>query len=251
MVQQIVVASIQTQPKLLDVRANLANALQLTFEASAKGARVIVLPELCTSGFVLRSSREAADCAQDKNGYMTEMFMSITNRFNCHVVFGYVESCRGNLYNSAAIVGPHGLEANVQKHNLFGPDAIWAESSEQVFPTVITEAGRLGALICSDITNKPRQSFPGNVEAPFYHKGSVDTIALLTSWGGRDYAYPDAEWVNLGESLDCNVIVSNRVGKERDMEFKGGSAVISRDKNIYTHGSNFVSEAVVGGLALL
>ena len=78
----------------------------------------------------------------------------------------------------------------------------------------------------------------------------MDVVALLTSWGGRDYAYPDAEWVGLAEGLGANVIVSNRVGRERDMDYKGGCCVIDRSKKVHTYGSNFVSEAVVGGLVI-
>jgi predicted amidohydrolase len=47
------------------------------------------------------------------------------------------------------------------------------------------------------------------------------------------------------------VIVSNRVGKERDLTFKGGSAIIDRNGRIWTNGSSFTETAVVGGLVLL
>ena len=87
-------------------------------------------------------------------------------------------------------------------------------------------------------------------ESRFYRKGSVDTIALLTNWGA-DYGYPDNSWMELSEETGANVIVSNRVGKERDMKFKGGSAVIDRNRKIYTFGSSFNESAVVGGVILL
>jgi Predicted amidohydrolase len=246
--QTTIVAAIQTEPVILDVRKNLAEATQMCFEAAWKGARVIVLPELCTSGFVLRSVREAADCAQEKNGYQTEAFVPIARKFNCHIVFGYVETENGNLYNSAAVVGPTGLEANIRKRNRFGADNVWASKYESVHPVVITGAGRLGVLICSDVSNQPRM---GRHDERFYRKGSIDTIALPVSWGGSDYAYPDSSWMDLAESVDVNVIVANRVGQERDMNFKGGSVIVSRDLHPWTHGSSFGGPAVVGGLAIL
>lgn len=245
-----VVAAVQFEPKLLDVYTNLATAQQLAFEAAAKGAKVVVLPELCMSGFVLRDKREAMDCAQDRHGYQTQAMTEIAAQFNCHVVFGYVELSEGKLYNSAAVVGPRGLEANYQKHNLWGSDNLWAEYSEAVNPIVMTAAGRLGVLICRDATNKYRQSYKFEHGQKFYHKGSVDTIALLTNWGG-DYGYPDSSWIELAEEVDANVIVSNRVGTERDMKFKGGSCVVDRNKHVWTHGSNFTEAAVVGGIVLM
>lgn len=246
-----VVAAVQFEPKILDVHKNLAAALQLTFEAAAKGACLVVLPELCISGYALRSKREAAACAQERDGYQTEAFVPIARRFNTHIAFGYVEHRDGKLYNSAAVVGPSGLAANCQKHNLWGPDQIWAESSEELHPVVITRAGRTGVLVCRDVMNNYRESYKFyKPEQRFYHKGSVDTIGLLSNWGS-DYGYPDSSWVELAEETGCNVVVSNRVGKERDLKFKGGSAVIDRNKRIWTNGSSFTEASVVGGVVLL
>jgi hypothetical protein len=45
--------------------------------------------------------------------------------------------------------------------------------------------------------------------------------------------------------------VSNRVGKERDLSFKGGSCVVDRNKKVWTHGSSFTEAAVVGGAVIL
>jgi predicted amidohydrolase len=246
-----VVAAVQFEPKLFDVRANLATALQLSFEAAAKGAKLIVLPEMAIGGYVLNSASEAMQVAQDRDGYQTQAFTDITRRFNCHVVFGYAELCEGKLYNSAAVVGPCGLVGNAQKHNLYGADNMWAQPSEAPAPVIITPAGRLGILICRDVSNSYRESYafhqPGQ---KFYRQGSVDTIALLTNWGAA-FGYPDSAWVELVEDTRANLIVSNRVGKERDMSYKGGSCVIDRDRRIWTNGSSFTEAAVVGGVVVL
>ena len=249
--RETIVAAIQFEPKLCEVDKNIATATQLTFEAASKGACLVVLPELCLSGYALRSKREAADCAQEKNGYQTEAFKQIAKRFNTHVVFGYVELREGNLYNSAAVVGPSGLVANCQKHNLWGPDNLWATSSESMHPVVVTRAGRLGVLICRDAMNNYRDTYKFyKHENRFYKSGSVDTIALLTNWGS-DYGYPDSTWVELAEESNANVVVSNRVGKERDLKFKGGSCIVDRNRKVWTNGSSFTESAVVGGIILL
>lgn len=246
-----VVAAVQFEPKLHDVHKNLEVAQQLVFEAAGKGAAVIVLPELCTSGYVLRGPREAADCSQTRDGYQTEAFLPLARRFNCHIIFGYPELHEGKLYNSAAVIGPQGLVANCQKHNLWGSDNLWAQPAESIHPVVVTRAGRTGVLICRDVMNKFRESYAFyKPDHRFYKAGSVDTIALLTNWGEK-YGYPDNTWIELSESVKCNVIVANRVGSERDLKFKGGSAVIDRDRRVWTNGSSFTESAVVGGVVLL
>lgn len=251
MQNECVVAAVQFAPKLLDVHANIATARQLTFEAAAKGARVVVLPELSMSGYVIHSKSEAASVCQERNGYQTEAFIPLAQKFNCHIIFGYVELCEGKLYNSAAIVGPSGLVGNSQKHNLWGSDSLWAESAETLAPVISTPTGRLGALVCRDVMNNYRESYKFHKsDQRFYKKGSVDTIALLTNWGS-DYGYPDNTWVELAEETGANVIVANRIGEERDMKYKGGSCVIDRNRKVYTHGSSFNEAAVVGGIVLL
>ena len=246
-----IVAAVQFEPKLLEVHKNIASAQQLTFEAAAKGAKIIVLPELCLSGYVLRSKEEAAAVCQERDGYQTESFVPLARKFNCHIVFGYVELREGKLYNSAAVIGPFGLVGNSQKHNLWGSDALWAESAETLTPVITTPNGRLGVLVCRDAMNNYRESYKFyNPDHKFYKKGSVDTIALLTNWGSN-YGYPDNTWVELAEQTNTNVIVSNRIGKERDMKYKGGSCIIDRNRKIWTHGSNFNESAVVGGCIIL
>jgi predicted amidohydrolase len=246
-----IVAAVQYKPELLDVHKNIAAAQQYAFEAAGKGAKVVVLPELCLSGYAINSKAEAASVSQERNGYQTEAFIPIAKKFDCKIVFGYVELHEGNFYNSAAVVGPRGLEANTQKHNLWGPDALWATPSEALSPIVPTSAGRLGVLICRDAVNNYRETYKFyKNEARFYKKGSVDTIALLTNWGS-DYGYPDSGWIELAEETGANIIVSNRIGKERDLKFKGGSCVIDRTRKVWTHGSSFKEAAVVGGVVLL
>lgn len=249
--QSPIVAAVQFAPKLFDVQKNLAVATQLTFEAAAKGAKIIVLPELCTGGCVFRTKAEAASVSQTRNGYQTETFIPLTQKFNCYIVFGYVELYENKLYNSAVIVGPSGLVGNSQKHNLWGSDALWAEQAESLLPTVITPFGRLGVLICRDVMNNYRETYKFHKsEQRFYKNGSIDTIALLTNWGSG-YGYPDNTWIELAEETNANVIVSNRFGKERDMKYKGGSCIIDREHNIWTHGLSFNKQSVVGGVVLI
>ena len=47
----ITVACIQMEPKIGEKEANVAHSLDKIAEAAGKGARLIVLPELCNSGY--------------------------------------------------------------------------------------------------------------------------------------------------------------------------------------------------------
>jgi predicted amidohydrolase len=252
MILSTVAAAIQYAPKLLDPQANLNTALQMTFEAAAKGAKLIVLPELAMSGYVLENKREAAMCAQQRDGYQTMALQEIAARYNCYIALGYVELDEGVFYNSAALIGPQGCVGNTRKRNLYGSDFMWAKAADdQVSPVISTPFGRVGLMVCRDVTNKQRNTYAfKNENYSFYRKGSVDHVCLLTNWA-HDYGFPDASWVGLAEQLGANVVVSNRCGVERDMMFKGGSAIIDKTLHVWTHGSTFNEACVVGGALLV
>src|ERR1700692_4873948 len=60
----ITVACIQMEPKIGEKKANVAHSLDKIAEAAGKGARLIVLPELCDSGYVFASRHEAFTLAE-------------------------------------------------------------------------------------------------------------------------------------------------------------------------------------------
>src|SRR6267154_3028169 len=60
----ITVACIQMEPKIREKKANVAHSLDKIAEAAGKGARLIVLPELCNSGYVFASRHEAFTLAE-------------------------------------------------------------------------------------------------------------------------------------------------------------------------------------------
>src|SRR5258708_8467875 len=70
----ITVACIQMEPKIGEKKANVAHSLDKIAEAAGKGARLIVLPELCNSGYVFASRHEAFTLAEPvPNGPTSEV----------------------------------------------------------------------------------------------------------------------------------------------------------------------------------
>lgn len=245
-----VAASVQFEPLFGAPQRNLDVVTQLAFQAAVQGARLIVFPELSMSGYVLKDVHEASMHAQTSDGYQTQALHEVACALNAYIAFGYVELCEGKLYNAAALVGPMGLMGNVRKNNLRGSDFLWASPGQSSFPVVVTPFGRLGMLICKDASNVPRPSQPmveNNVK--FYPKMSVDTVLLMTA-GATNTTGPDAEWVNLAESLNCNAVVAGRVGTEHDIKFTGGSCIIDRSLKVWREGSKFADADVVGGKLL-
>lgn len=245
------VAAVQFDPKLLEPQKNLITASQLVLEAAARGAKIIVLPELSISGQFLNNANEAATCCQTKDGYQTQKLFEIARLYDVIIVFGYAELYENNFYNSAAVISQNGIIGNVRKHNLWGSDYLWAKSNDDIHPVINTKFGRIGVLLGKDSVNEHRKTYPyGKQAAPFYRPGMVDVMCLLSNWS-TDLGFPDASWVGLNEQLGCNVIVSNRIGVEKETKFKGGSCIIDKTAKIYTFGSSFTEASTVGGYILV
>ena len=58
------VAAIQYAPVFMDVSANLKRLAQLVVQAAKQGAQLIVLPELCTTGYSIMGPKDAALVAE-------------------------------------------------------------------------------------------------------------------------------------------------------------------------------------------
>lgn len=244
----VVVASVQFESCRADPQANLERALQYTFEAATKGARIIVLPELCMTGPDL-TPREAIACSQVAEGYQTNAFVPLARRYGALIVFGYAELCGGQLYNSVAMVGPNGLYGNARKKCLEGRDFIWAcPGDDSISPIVIHEGIRVGALVSHDVKNKKRESAEwGKQEAPFYRKGMVELVCVPCAWQ-EGFSFPDSKWVNLAESLKAGVAVSNLIFEDAHGRTGGGSCIVDNKLKVWTYGSSLSGPAVVGGM---
>jgi predicted amidohydrolase len=246
----VIVASVQFEPLRANPQVNMQLALQHTFEAAVKGARIVVLPELCVSGADL-TMKEAIQCSQIIEGYQTEMFMPLCRRYHLLVVFGYPELFEGEMHNSAVIVGGNGPVANARKKCLEGRDFRWAKPGDDSIPPVVIHEGiRVGALLSQDARNHQRDSAAwARFSGPFYRKGMVDLICIPSA-RQESLSFPDSQWVQLAEETCSNVVVSNLVFDDPHGRTGGGSCIIDRNLRVWSHGSSLTGPAVVGGLAL-
>lgn len=97
---------------------NRARTVAAILAAADRGARIIVLPELVTSGYCL--DRELLDmAAEELHGPTLEAWTKESARLNVVIAGGFCETADGKLYNSALLVGPDGLLLHYRKLHLF------------------------------------------------------------------------------------------------------------------------------------
>ncbi len=126
--------------------------LQKIEGALEKGhADLVVLPELCTTGYQFISAEEMeALCEPVPQGPSVQALAGICRRKHCHLVAGIGEKTVKGYFNSAVLIGPRGWVGTYRKVHLFNEEKMDFLPGDSGFP--VWEAGKaqIGIMICFD-----------------------------------------------------------------------------------------------------
>ncbi|MCX7029296.1 MAG: carbon-nitrogen hydrolase, partial [Spirochaetes bacterium] len=105
-----------------EVPVNLAKVDALAREAAARGAEVVVFPELCLSGYLPAGEIERFAVALD--GPEVSRVAGTAHAARIAIALGFAERAPdGPLYSSIVFIGPDGAVVAVQrKAHLFGQE---------------------------------------------------------------------------------------------------------------------------------
>ncbi|WP_320407433.1 nitrilase-related carbon-nitrogen hydrolase, partial [Klebsiella pneumoniae] len=145
---QVTVACLQMEPLFGEVDKNVARSIHLIEEAAAQGGKLIVLPELCNTGYVFHTREEAFSLGEHiPDGKTTQAWIACATRLQIWLVAGITERDGDVLYNSAVIIGPNGFLGRYRKVHLWGEEALFFEAGNLGFPVFKTPIGNLGCHI--------------------------------------------------------------------------------------------------------
>ena len=231
MPEKVRVACCQTVPDVGDAGASAAQARAALSEAVAAGAQIVVLPELCNSGYVFESLEEARAAAVPADGELLDGWAQEAARGDAVVVLGgFCEVADdGRLFNSAALVDRSGVLAVYRKLHLWNDESLWFTPGEESAPVVDTVHGRIGMGVCYDI------EFPELTRG--LALGGADLIALPTNWPRETPPQVGGPMVKLlaRSTAYLNrvfVVVCDRGGRERGLDFEGGSSITAPDGSV-------------------
>lgn len=217
-------AVITCDPKLKMKKQNIAEQCALVEEAAKKGAKLIALPEMSTTGYCWYDRAEVSPFVEPIPGPTTETFGRIAREYQCWIVVGLpeVDEKTGIYYNSAALIGPDGVVGVHRKTHNYVCEGRWAKQGDlghQVFETPI---GTIGLLVCMDINIMETARLEGVQGA--------DVIVNISNW--VEDKTPAMTWFTRAYENGCYVVVSDRCGLERGTEFNGGSCIIDPDGHL-------------------
>ena len=146
---KITVACGQFAPDSGGTARNVARMAAMARDAAARGAALLVLPEMCLCGYL--STEQARACAVPADGPEIRGLAETARQNDIALCFGFAErSDDGTLYNSMACVAQNGLlQAVYRKVHLWKTEKEWARpgSSFESFPLL---GLRAGMWICYD-----------------------------------------------------------------------------------------------------
>jgi predicted amidohydrolase len=137
---------LQTQPRFGEPAANLA-----AIETALAGVcdATIVLPELCTTGYIFGSRAETRSLAEPADGPTVQRLRRLAHANHLVLCCGMAEKDGDKLYNSAVTVLPSGRVHVYRKAHLFDREKLVFDRAVPQFEPL--RAGtRLGVMICFD-----------------------------------------------------------------------------------------------------
>jgi predicted amidohydrolase len=151
-VDTVVVACCQLAPTLGDPGANRERVADAVCHAVSLGARIVVLPELVSSGYVFEDRAEAAASAEPTDGETLTLWVRLAADHQIVIVGGFCEqAASGEVFNSAALIDPGGLRSAYRKAHLWDAENLLFSPGSTPRPVVSTAYGRIGMLICYDL----------------------------------------------------------------------------------------------------
>lgn len=209
----------QTSPEFGTVDDNLD---RITAALRTAESDLMVLPELCASGYQFVSKEEVRELSEPvPDGHTTRRLLDLAKQTHMVIVAGLPERSGAECYNSAVAVGPRGFIGCYRKTHLFFEETLFFSPGDTGFQVWDIGQAKIGVMICFD----------------WYYPEAARTLALK----GADIICHPANLVlpNCPDSMPVRclenrvfAITSNRIGSEArqgkdPLTFIGSSEIVS------------------------
>lgn len=182
----------------------------------AQGADLLVLPELCNSGYNFKNTSQAWENAETiQDSQFISFLQGQCAKFHLHIVSGFNEKNGSALFNSAVLVGPKGFIGKYQKLHLFFNEKDFFNPGTTGLPVFQIGDYKVGIQICFD------WMFPESWRVLTLESAEIICHpSNLVLPGLAQRAVPIHAMVNR-----VFTITANRIGSEGDLTFTGLSTI--------------------------
>jgi len=221
-----------------DTAANIETFTSYISEASEKGAKLIVFPEIALQqnpawGSSSHQPTEEEmtyirETAETIPGPSTDALVNIARLYNIFIVFGMTEiSSDDILYNASVLLGPDGLLGKYRKRRLADASAmmnehlIYERGSESGL--VESPLGNVGLIICAEML--------GQYGRDVAQEGA-DFLVTVSAWLASFSSYYENRTKQTAIEANRWHIVSNQVGIVGHSRDYGHSRIINPDGEV-------------------
>lgn len=221
------VAMVQLAPVFGEVEGNLRAIEEACTNLSAD---LVVLPELCTTGYQFRDRKELLELAEQAGGRSLKRLSGVAAACGGHLVAGFAEKKSDLVFNSAALVGPEGVVGVYRKIHLFSEEKRLFEPGDRGFPVFRVGGVPVGIMVCFDWI------FPE----------SARSLAMGGAWviaHTANLVLPFCQDALITRALENRVFIisCNRTGQEERIagqkyQFTGRSRLVGPDGKVLADG---------------
>lgn len=185
--------------------------------AASLGARLIVTPELCLSGYGFRDVIGTTWIAEQQAAHI-DWAARLTQRTDgASLALGQPEADGNLFFNSLTVFGPSGSVAG--RHRKIAVLRVgsesWSSPGDRPTVIVIPGIGRVGLFICADMYSKRLVEMTASLDC--------DLLLSSAAWAPGEHG-PSGEWEWASLATQKPVLVCNRTGQDV-LDFSGSRSV--------------------------
>jgi len=219
------IAALQMQSIPGDVPANLARVERAAVDAAEAGAKLLITPELCITGYGAGDAITAL--AQPQEGSQVRALQAISSTNRIAIVAGFAEQDGVDIYNSAAFIDGQNTPAIYRKSHLYGGYERSLFKPGMPVNCIVELGGlRLGMLICYDV------EFPENVRR--LALAGIDAVLVPTALPAGPSGTFIADHMIQTRAFENQIFVAyiNHAGADERFTFAGNSRIAAPDGSL-------------------
>lgn len=190
-------------------------------KAAERKAAWITTPELCVSGYTFADLIGTDWILPQPDPWMAQV-CRLAARLQVTVFLSHPERDQAKLYNSLFVIAPDGriLGSHRKIHTLRVGSEAWSTPGERAAAVAVPPVGPVGLLICADMSS-----------VELCRSLKTQGVRLLVSaaaWGPGVHG-PNGEWERCSRETGLPVVVCNRTGPDRTLDFTRAESVVVHD----------------------
>lgn len=240
-----------------DLDLNLSRAVDDVREAAKRGAQIVCLPELFRMRYFPQwDDRDASALAESIPGQSSDAFSALARELTIVIIVPIFERDESGFYNSLAVIDADGSLLPVYRkvhipHDPHFYEGDYFKPGEKIW-VYETRYARIAGLICFD------QWFPEAARLAALQGAEIIFYPTAIGWIRDEESPAEGDWhdawetVQRGHAIANSVCVAavNRVGREDDLIFWGGSFVCDSFGNVLCRAGESEPEIIVVELDL-